>query len=183
MELLTGNPPLAYLGNQDSNQTYDCDSMYHDENPSNGSTTYPFVGVPIDHPYGPTSAPLIDSAPAIGPASNVYWDFEQAQTWMTAPVSPTVIPRYREIRPRPPHEPAPTLPTVQPGKEEQHSQNRRLGRRKHSKRHRWQGHLKKTARSAIPTVSEVTDTTKKEVRVGGMRYVRLDSLTGIPGNG
>jgi hypothetical protein len=194
VKLLTGNPPLVYLGNQVSNQTYYFDSMFHDETPSNGSATYPLVGVPIDYQYGPTSAPLIDSAPAIYPASNVYWNFEQAQNWTTAPASPTVtlspspIARYREIRPRPPHESALPLPPVQPGKEEQHRQHRKLGRGKHSKGHRQldEGQVKRTARCAIQTVSEATDTTdttKKKVRFGGMRYVWLESLTGIPRNG
>jgi hypothetical protein len=183
--------PLAYLGNQDSNQTYDCDSMYHDENSSNGSTTYPLVGVPIDYPYGLTPAPLMDSAPAVCPASDVCRSFEQAQNWTTAPPSPTVtlsphpIPRYREIRPRPPHESASTLPPVQPWQRGTAQPASEIGEKKHSKGHRQlvQGYLKKTARSAIRTVSEVTDTTKKQVRVGGMRYVRLGSPTGIPGNG
>ncbi|KAJ6163897.1 hypothetical protein N7497_003876 [Penicillium chrysogenum] len=128
--------------------------MYHGGSSSNGSTTYPFVGVPIDYPYGLTPAPLMDSAPAVDQASDVCWGFEQAQNWTITPASPTVtlsplpISRYREIRPRPLHESASTLPPVQPGKEEQHSQYRKLGRRKHSKGHRQldQGRLKKTAR-------------------------------------
>ena len=142
--------------------------MYHGGSSSNGSTTYPLVGVPIDYPYGLTPAPLMDSAPAVDQASDVCWSFQQAQNWTITPASPTVtlsplpISRYREIRPRPLHESASTLPPVQPGKEEQHSQYRKLGRRKHSKGHRQldQGHLKKTVR---------------------MRYVRLESLTDIPG--
>jgi hypothetical protein len=182
---------LAYLVKQDSNQTYYCDSMCHDENPSNGSTTYPFVGVPMDYPYGPTSAPLIVSAPAISPASNVYWDFPQAQTWMTAPVSPTVtlspcpIPRYREIRPRRPHEPAPTLPPIRPEKYKQRNQHRELERGKHSKLQSQvdQGQVQKTAKRVRQRVSEATDTTKKPMRVGGRRYVWLDSLIGISCSG
>ncbi|KAJ5253733.1 hypothetical protein N7524_010913 [Penicillium chrysogenum] len=141
--------------------------MYHDGSSSNGSTTYPLVGVPIDYPYGLTPAPLMDSAPAVGPASDVCWGFEQAQNWTTTPASPTVtlsphpIPRYREIRPRPPHESASTLPPVQPGEEEQHSQHRKSGRRKHSKGHRnLHGKSRRTVNSAIRTASEVTDTTK-----------------------
>ncbi|KAJ5253764.1 hypothetical protein N7524_010944 [Penicillium chrysogenum] len=160
--------------------------MYHDENSSSGSTTYPLVGVPIDYPYGLTPAPLMDSAPAVDPASDVCWSFEQAQTWTTTLASPTVtlsphpIPRYRGIRPRPPHESASTLPPVQPGKEEQHSQHRKLGGKKHSKGHRQldQGHLKKTARSAIRTASEVTDTTKKQVRVGRMSRAKPPKAPG-----
>ncbi|OQE48142.1 hypothetical protein PENNAL_c0578G02731, partial [Penicillium nalgiovense] len=164
--------------------------MYHDENSPSGSPTYPLVGVPIDYPYGLTPAPLMDSAPAINPASNACWNFDQAQNWTTTPASPTVtlpplpILRCREIRPRPLHESASTLRPVQPGEAEQHSQHQKLGRRKHSKGHRQldQGYLKKTARNAIRTVSEVTRTTKKQERVGGMRYVPLDPLTGISGN-
>lgn len=110
--------------------------MYHGGSSSNGSTTYPFVGVPVDYPYGLTPAPLMDSAPAVDQASDVCWSFEQAQNWTITPASPTVtlsplpIPRYREIRPRPLHESASTLPPVQPGKEEQHSQYRNLRRKK-----------------------------------------------------
>ncbi|CAG8154815.1 unnamed protein product [Penicillium nalgiovense] len=165
--------------------------MYHEENPFHGITNYPFVGVPTDYPYGPTYAPSMDSAPMINPASNVYWNFQQAQNWMTAPASPTVTlsprstPRYREIIPRPLHDSAPTLPPVQPGKEEQYSQHRKLGRIKHSKGHRqWdQGQFKGTAKSAIRAVSEVTDATKKQVKVGGMstakprKAPRQDSAT------
>ncbi|CAG8034323.1 unnamed protein product [Penicillium nalgiovense] len=168
--------------------------MYHDENSPSGSPTYPLVGVPIDYPYGLTPAPLMDSAPAINPASNVCWNFDQAQNWTTTPASPTVtlpplpILRCREIRPRPLHESASTLPPVQPGEAEQHSQHQKLGRRKHSKGHRQldQGYLKKTARSAIRTVSEVTRTTKKQERVGGMsrakppKVARGDSATQGP---
>ncbi|KAJ5244588.1 hypothetical protein N7489_004684 [Penicillium chrysogenum] len=168
--------------------------MYHDENSSSGSPTYPLVGVPIDYPYGLTPAPLMDSAPAINPASNVCWSFDQAQNWTTTPASPTVtlpplpILRCREIRPRPLHESASTLPPVQPGKEEQHSRHRKLGEKNTRRAHRQldQGHLKKTARSAIRTASEVTDTTKKQVRVGRMsrakppKVARGDSATQGP---
>ncbi|KAJ5040684.1 hypothetical protein NUH16_003164 [Penicillium rubens] len=160
--------------------------MYHDGNSSSGSSTYPLVGVPIDYPYGLTPAPLMDSAPAVDQASDVCWSFEQAQNWTITRASPTVtlsplpISRYREIRPRPLHESASTLPPVQPGKEEQHSQYRKLGRRKHSKSHRQsdQGYLKKTARSAIRTASEVTDTTKKQVRVGRMSRAKPPKAPG-----
>jgi hypothetical protein len=173
---------------KDSNQTYYCDSMYHDENPFNGSTTHPFVGVPIDYPYGPTSAPLMDSAPTINPASNVYWNFQQAQNWMTAPASPTVTlsprstPRYREIRPRPPHGLAPTFPPMDLNKEQQRNQHRGLGRGKHSKRHRQldQGQVvQRTAKNARRTVSEVSDMTEKPVRDKEIRYVWLYFQTGI----
>ncbi|CAG8238964.1 unnamed protein product [Penicillium nalgiovense] len=149
--------------------------MYHDGSSFNSSTTYPFIGVPIDYPVYPTSAPSVDSAPAVGPASDVCWSFEQAQNWTTKPASPTVIlsphpiPRYRQIRPRLPHESASTLPPVQPSKEEQHSQHRRFGRR-HSKGHtNLHGKSRRTVNSAIRTASEVTDTTKGQVRVGGIR--------------
>ncbi|KAJ5849053.1 hypothetical protein N7534_008371 [Penicillium rubens] len=60
----------------------------------------PTRGVPIDYPYGLTPAPLMDSAPAVGPASDVCWSFEQAQTWTTTLASPTVTlspTRFRDI--------------------------------------------------------------------------------------
>ncbi|KAI3286514.1 hypothetical protein DTO002I6_8185 [Penicillium roqueforti] len=140
--------------------------MYHDETPFNVSTSFPYVGVQADCPYGPTYAPLMRSAPTISPASGHDVGFQQAQSWLSAPAPSTVTQSpgskatYREIRPKPPHSPTPTSPLPGIEDEEKHKQHRVLGRRIHSKHRGQLGHeqVQRTAKKARRTESEVTDT-------------------------
>jgi hypothetical protein len=165
--------------------------MYHDKNPSNVSTSFPFMGAPTDYPYGPTYAPLMDSSPAVDPASGYFWGFQQAQSWVTAPAPSTITQSrppnfgYRENCPRPPHIPAHTVPPMEANKEEQHSQHRELGRWKHSKRQRQLDHepVQRTTKKARRAVCEAADTTSQPVRDDEMRFAWLYFRTGIPGSG
>lgn len=121
---------MSYLDKQESYQTHYCGSMYHDENPSNVSTSFPCIGATTDYPYDPAYAPLMDSCPVSGPAIGYFWGFQQAQNWVTAPASSTIAQSrrpnfgYREIRPRLPNISAPTVPPMEINKEGQHSQHR-----------------------------------------------------------
>ncbi|KAJ6118350.1 hypothetical protein N7471_013817 [Penicillium samsonianum] len=168
--------------------------MYHDENPSNVNTSFPLMGALTDYPYGETYTPLMDSFSVIDPASGYVWGFQQAENWVTAAAPSTITqPRrpnfgYREIRPRPPDIPAPTVPPNEAHKEEQHTQLRELGRGIHSKRRRQSDHeqVQRTTKKARPAVCEAADTTNQPVIIDKMSTAktppapRYDSATQGP---
>ncbi|CAG7938547.1 unnamed protein product [Penicillium salamii] len=150
--------------------------MYHDENPSNINRSFPLMGALTDYPYGETYTPLKDSFSAIDPASGYLWGFQQAENWMTAPAPSTITQsrrpnfRYREIRPRPPHIPVPTVTPNEAHTEEQHIQLRELGQGIHSKRQRQSDHeqVQRTTKKARPAVCEAAETTDQPVIIGKM---------------
>lgn len=162
--------------------------MYHDETPFNVSTSFPYVGVQADCPYGPTYAPLMRSAPTISPASGHDVGFQQAQSWLSAPAPSTVTQSpgskatYREIRPKPPHSPTPTSPLPGIEDEEKHKQHRVLGRRIHSKHRGQLGHeqVQRTAKKARRTESEVTDTATLSVGDNELRFAWLYLRSCVP---
>lgn len=165
--------------------------MYHDENPSNVNTSFPFMGAPTDYPYSPAYAPLMDSCPVIGPESGCFWQSQQAQNCVTAPAPSTFTQphrpnfRYREIRPRPPHISATTVPPIEASKGEQYSQHWELGRGKHSKRQKQvdREQVQRTTKKARQAVCEAADTTNQPVRNDKMRFAWLYFRTGIPCSG
>lgn len=154
--------------------------MYHDENRFNVSASFPYVGSPTDYPYGPTYAPLMRSAPTIGPATGYDGMFQQAQSWDTAPAPSTVIQSpgpnvtYREIRPKP--MPKSTRTSRSESEEDaKHKQHGELEPRRHSK---YRGQLgqeqdQRATKKARRTGSEVTDTVKPPVRDDELRLAWL----------
>ncbi|CAG8205723.1 unnamed protein product [Penicillium salamii] len=168
--------------------------MYHDENPSNINRSFPFMGALTDYPYGETYTPSMDSISVIDPASGYYWGFQQAENWVAAPASSTITqPRrsnfgYREIRPRPPDNPAPAVPPNEAHKEEKNTQHRGLGRGIHSKRQRQSNHeqVQRTTKKTRPAICEAAETTKQPVVIDKMSTAkkppapRYDSATKGP---
>lgn len=162
--------------------------MYHDETPFNVSTSFPYVGVQADCPYGPTYAPLMRSAPTIGPAIDYDVGFQQAQSRLSAPVPSTITQSpgpnvtYREIRPKPPHNSIPISPLPGTEDEEKHKQHQALGSGRHSKHRGQLGHeqVQRTAKKARRTESEVTDTATLSARDDGLRFAWLYFRTCVP---
>ncbi|CAG8877158.1 unnamed protein product [Penicillium salamii] len=151
--------------------------MYHDENPSNINRSFQLMGALTDYPYGETYTPLMDSFSVIDPASGYLWGFQQAENWMTAPTPSTITQSrrpnfgYREIRPRPPYIPAPTVTPNEAHAEEQHTQLRELGRGIHLKRQRQSDHeqVQRTTKKARPAVCEAAETTDQPVIINKIR--------------
>jgi hypothetical protein len=182
---------VNYLKSQDPHPTHCCGRMYHDDNPSNVDTSFPLMGALTDYPYGETYNPFMYSSSVIDPANGYFWRFQQAENWVTAPAPSTITQSrrpdsgYREIRPRPPHMPAPTVPPNEAHKEEQHTQHRELGRGIHSKRQRQSDHeqVQRTTKKTRPAICEAAETTKQPVIIDKMRFAWLYFRTGVPCNG
>ncbi|OQE41549.1 hypothetical protein PENNAL_c0724G05174, partial [Penicillium nalgiovense] len=133
--------------------------MYHGGSSSNGSTTYPFVGVPIDYPTKLDDNTRVANRHTVSPPDS---EISRNKTSTAARISVHFASGAAWQR-----------GTAQPAPEIG-------GGEKYSKGHRQldQGHLKKTARSAIRTASEVTDTTKKQVRVDRMSRAKPPKAPG-----